>query len=377
MRAAQPLFIGSEVFRATHRRRGHPLGIPRVALTMDICRAMGWLDDGNFIDSPRASKAELADFHTPAYIDAVDAAETLGRIDTALAERHHIGINGNPIFDGMYRRPATACGGGLLAAGHLAACGGVIYNIGGGQHHARPDRASGFCYFNEPVLTIRAMLRRGVGRVFYLDLDAHQGDGVQDAFADEARVFTLSVHETGRWPMARDFQPGDPGSAEDAGPAHRNLPVSAGFNDTELEFLMETAVLPLVQDFRPDVIYCQGGCDSLADDPQSGLMLSNTAIWRVIVMVQDICANVLVSGGGGYNPYAVGRCWSGVWATLNGLDIPERLPDLAEALLRGIDWPHRMGRDPQSHWFSTLADRPCPGPVREATKEIARKALMV
>ena len=375
MRAPRPQFIGSEVFRTTNQRRGHPLGIPRVTLAMDLCRTMGWLDAGNFIDSPRASKTDLADFHEVDYINAVDAAETLGRLDPVLAARHHIGINGNPIFDGMYRRPATACGGGLLAAERLASLGGVVYNIGGGQHHGRPDRASGFCYFNEPVLTIRALLRRGMARVFYLDLDAHQGDGVQDAFIAEPRVFTLSIHELDRWPMARGACAGDLGTVDDAGPGHANLPMTAGFNDTELEYLMETVVLPLIQEFRPDAIYCQGGCDSLADDPQSKLMLSNTALWRAIATVRDACPNLLVSGGGGYNPYTVGRCWSGIWATLNGLDIPERLPDAAETLLKDIDWPHRMGRNPQPHWLSTLADRPQAGPVRDATKETARKAL--
>ena len=107
--------IGSEVFRTTTQSRGHPLGIPRVTLTVDLCRLLGWVDDANFIDSPCATKDDLADFHDMEYIDAVDAAETLGHIDPALGERYHIGVNGNPIFDGMYRRPATACGGGLLA----------------------------------------------------------------------------------------------------------------------------------------------------------------------------------------------------------------------------------------------------------------------
>ena len=367
--------IGSEVFRTKTQSRGHPLGIPRVTLTMDLCHLLGWVDNANFIESPRATKDDLAVFHDPEYIDAVDAAETLGCIDLALAERYNIGVNGNSIFAGMYLRPATACGGGLLAAARLAEAGGAIYNIGGGQHHGRPERASGFCYFNEPALTIRSMLRRGLQRVFYVDLDAHQGDGVQDAFSDEPRVFTLSVHEAGRWPMAKTASAGDLGTVEDAGPAHRNLPVLAGLNDTELEYIIETAVLPLIQAFRPNVIYFQGGCDSLADDPQSKLMLSNTALWRALAMVRNAATAILVSGGGGYNPYAVGRCWAGNWAILNEFDIPEFLPESAQRLLAEITWPHRLGRNPERHWLSTLADKPRPGRVREETKHMVRKAL--
>lgn len=375
MNAPKPLFIGSEVFRTANHGISHPLGIPRVTLAMDLCRALGWLDADNFIDSPRASKADLADFHLPAYIDAVDAAETLGRATPEAAERHHIGVNGNPVFDGMFRRPATACGGGLWAAGRLAAGGGVIYNPGGGQHHGRADRAAGFCYFNEPVLTIRALLARGLDRVFYLDLDAHHGDGVQDAFADDERVYTLSVHEARRWPMARDARAGSPGGVEDRGPTHRNLPLLPGANDTELEFLTEAVILPLIAAFRPDAVYIQGGCDALADDPQSKLELANGALWRAVAMVAAEAPRLLVSGGGGYNPYAVGRCWAGIWAVLNGFAAPDRLPAAAERVLAGVTWRHRLGRTPAARWLTTLADRPNPGQVRDATRDLAREAL--
>ncbi|MEK9753992.1 MAG: acetoin utilization protein AcuC, partial [Rhodospirillaceae bacterium] len=180
---ADAAFIASEVYRSTGYASRHPLAIPRVSLAMDLCRALGWLE-GAYIESPRATPAELERFHDPAYVAAVAAAEQAGAVPEEIARRHHLGINGNPIFDGMFRRPATACGGGMLAARLLmAGAYRAIYAPGGGQHHARPDRASGFCFFNEPVLTILALLDHGAERVFYLDLDAHHGDGVQDAFA--------------------------------------------------------------------------------------------------------------------------------------------------------------------------------------------------
>ena len=372
-----PFFIGSEVFRTKDQRSGHPLAVPRVSLAMDLCRSLGWLNESNFVDSPRATKADLVDFHSSDYIDAVVSAEKSGEINALQAQRYNIGVNGNPIFKGMYSRPATACGGGLWAAERLSANGGVFYNIGGGQHHSWPNRASGFCYFNEPVLSIRALLNQGIERVFYLDLDAHQGDAVQAAFSKEPRVFTLSIHEFGRWPMTRNSRPGAFGTSEDGGPAHRNLAVMPGFNDTELEYVMDVAVLPLLQAFQPQVVYCQCGCDALADDPQSKLKLSNTAIWRSIAMIRDNIPDLLVSGGGGYNPYAVGRCWSGVWATLNGFDIPDHLPEPAKALMAEIKWRHRLGRSPSPHWLSTLADSPRPGPIRNDTKELIRKSFMI
>jgi len=370
-----PFFIASEIYRTTNHGRHHPLAIPRVSLTMDICRELGWLHPGNFIDSPCATVRDLARFHDPGYIDAVAAAERTGDAPENIRRRHQIGTNGNPIFDGMYSRSATACGGGMLGAQILMNNEtDRVYAPGGGQHHARSDLASGFCFFNEPVLSILTMLECGAGRVFYLDLDAHHGDGVQDAFAYDEQVFTLSIHEEGRWPMARDGS--GSGSASDrAGGAARNLPVPAGFNDQELEYLTESVILPLIAEFIPDAVYVQCGADSLADDPQSKLLLSNIAIWQTVAAVASVAPKILVAGGGGYNPYAVGRCWSGIWATLRNHPIPEELPEAAQACLRAVVWQHRLGRNVPDYGVNTLADRTNVTSVRKSITQLARRTL--
>ncbi len=369
------LFIGSDIYRDSSYGRDHPLAIPRVSACIDLTRALGWLPDSQYVESPQATRAELERFHDPAYIRAVMAAEECQTVSAEVRTRHHIGINANPVFPEMFRRPATAVGAGQLAA-RLLRHGGVVYSPGGGQHHGRPDRASGFCYFNEPVLSIMALMEGGAERVFYLDIDAHHGDGVQDAFADDDRVFTLSIHEAGRWPLGRDDPPSAPGGIDDrAGGAARNLPVPRGFNDSELEYLTETVVLPLIQAWRPDALFVQGGCDALADDPQSRLDLSNSALWRVVAQVKDLAPRLLVVGGGGYNPWAVARAWAGIWGTLAGHDVPETLPEAAETFLRSLAWKHKRGRHPPEHWFTRLADPANPGPVRDEVRALARAAL--
>jgi acetoin utilization protein AcuC len=74
---------------------------------------------------------------------------------------------------------------------------------------------------------------------------------------------------------------------------------------------------------------------------------------------------LLVLGGGGYNPWSVGRLWTGIWAVLNGRAIPDRLPQEGEEVLRGLSWANaRAGRNPPERWFTTLADPPRPGAVR-------------
>jgi len=276
----------------------------------------------------------------------------------------------------MFRRPATACGASILAA-RLLREPGIVYNPAGGTHHGQRDRASGFCMFNDPVLAVLGMLDGGLERVFYLDVDAHFGDGVQHAFHDDSRVFTLSIHEAGRWPMARGDDPATvPGGVDDrAGGAARNLPVPRELNDTEMEFLIEAVALPLIREFAPSALVVQCGADALADDPMTKLALSNLALWRVIDAVRGLAPRLLVLGGGGYNPWAVGRCWTGVWATLNRLPIPDRLPAAAEEVLRGVRWDHRRGRTPPEHWFTTLADQTRPGPLRPEVRALAAAAL--
>ena len=364
---AQPILIGSEIYRKSRYGATHPLSIQRVTPVMDLVRALGLLDDGRFVDSPMATPDELARFHASDYIAAVVTAERDGHVSDAVKERYNIGRSGNPVFPEIFSRPATAAGASLLAGRTLASveC-GTIHSLAGGTHHGRPAMAYGFCYFNDPVLGILAMLDGGLSRVLYVDLDAHHGDGVQDAFHDEDRVLTISIHEDDRWPRT--------GPAEDrAGGMARNFPVPKDMNDTELRFLVEEAVLPIGEGFRPEAIVIQSGCDALADDPQSKLSLSNNAIWEAVQRLSSLAPRVLVVGGGGYNPWAVARCWTGIWAHLNGVD-PRgiSLGSEAENVLRGLFWNHSRGRNPPEHWFTTLADAPLEGEVRSAMQDLAR-----
>jgi acetoin utilization protein AcuC len=371
-----PLLIGSDIYRAAHHSPGHPLAIPRVSLAIDLCRTLGWLPDDVYRDSPLARPEDIIRFHHQDYVAAVIEAERTQRISAAVAREFNLGVNGNAIHPFMFRRPATACGGSLLAARLLAQGQRIVYSPAGGTHHGQPRRASGFCTFNDPVLAILALLDAGTTRVFYLDLDAHFGDGVQHAFHDDARVFTLSIHEAGRWPMNRGDDARAPGGVLDrALGAARNLPVPPPANDTEIAYLVDVAVLPLIDAFDPEVLVVQCGADALAEDPLTRLALSNRALWRTVAAVKPRAPRLLVLGGGGYNPFSVSRCWAGVWAILNGLEIPRRLPPGAAALLRGIAWNHRRTRTAPDAWFTTLADAPREGPIRPEIRALAKAVL--
>lgn len=365
---SSPLFIGSEIYRSSSYGSRHPLSIPRVSTAMDLSRAMGWLPDRVFLDSPVATGEELARFHDPDFIAAVRRAEIEQKVDPETGALYNIGRGDNPIFPEVYRRPATSVGGALLAADLLADGARIVYSPAAGTHHAHPAKASGFCYFNAPVLGILRLLDLGYRRVLYVDLDAHHSDGVEAAFIGDPRVFMISIHEDGRWPFT--------GKMEDrAGGSARNLPVPRGFNDTEMAHVMEAAVLPLARAFEAEVLVLQTGADALADDPLSRLDLSNLALWDAVRQLMGAAPQLLVVGGGGYNPWSVGRCWAGIWAVLNGLD-PAIAPTAeAEAVLRALTWNRAGGRNPPERWFVTMADPPNPGRIRDEVMQVAEAAL--
>src|SRR5205085_1817274 len=111
-----------------------------------------------------------------------------------------------------------------------------------------------------------------------------------------------------------------------------------GFHDEELALLVGEVLAPAVERFRPELLIVQCGADALADDPLSRLALSNGALWDAVRRLRGLAPRLLVEGGGGYNPWSVARCWTGVWATLNEIPVPATLPFAAEALLRELVW---------------------------------------
>jgi len=342
-----PRFVSHEIYRQAGYGGNHPLAIARVGPVMDLCRALGWLPPGEYVESPVASFAELTRFHAADYVNAV-------RLGTG--GRYNLGNMENPVFPGLFKRAATSVGGSIEAA-RLALAGRVAFHPAGGTHHGRRDRASGFCYFNDPVFAILTLLDGGVRRLLYVDLDAHHGDGVQDAFASDRRVRTVSIHEQGRWPHTGDV--GDVGEGRAC-----NLPVPPGLNDSELEALLQEVVLPLARRTAPQAIVLTCGADALAGDPLSRMALSNVALWSAVERLVALAPAAVVLGGGGYNPWTVARYWTGLWGRLSGRAIPTTLPAPAAAILAALDCDLVDEEDRRTEWLTTLADAPNPGPVR-------------
>lgn len=369
-----PLFIGHEIFRGSSYGERHPLRVPRVSTVMDLGRALGWLPRAQYITSPRAKPAVLAGWHDHNYVAALQRVEAAQALQSEDLARYGIGSVTNPVFPEIFRRPATAAGGSILA-GELLAQSGIVYNPAGGTHHGMPGRANGFCYLNDPVLAMLSLRHHGVRRIAYVDIDAHHCDGVAVGFAGDPECLMISVHEEGLWPRTGLLE-------DDAGGNAFNLPVPRGLNDGEMAHIREGLILPKVADFAPDAIVFLCGADGVQDDPLAHLALSNNAHWDILrgLMALGI-PRLLVLGGGGYNPWTVGRMWTGVWGILNGYDPGDELPKAGEEVLRALTFHgNSRGRNPPEHWFTTLRDAPqqdatVSKAVRQRVAMLARRPL--
>jgi acetoin utilization protein AcuC len=271
----------------------------------------------------------------------------------------------------MYSRSAMSAGAVLKGAEILGSVDqGTVYCPAGGTHHGRSNRASGFCYLNDLVLGLLRFKDLGFTRILYLDFDAHHGDGVQDAFAGDNGVFTVSIHEERRWPFTGGLRDTEGGTA-------CNIPVPRGLRDAEFRLIINEVILPLIANYNPEVLVLQCGSDALNDDPLSRMELTNSEIWVAVAKVLALVPRMLVTGGGGYNPWSVARCWSGVWATLNNYAIPATLPADAVAGLRQLSWNREGGRNPPDHWFETMIDESDSRAVRREVRDLVAAAYIL
>ena len=174
----------------------HPMSPVRVDLTMRLAGDLGVLDRIRTVPAPMASDDLIATVHEPGLIEAVMRA---GTDPAGFEPSYGLGSDDNPVFHDMHRAASHVVGASVEAFRQVWS-GESLHsaNITGGLHHAMPDRASGFCIYNDVAVGIRWLLANGARKVAYVDVDVHHGDGVEKIFYDDPRVLTISLHETGQ-----------------------------------------------------------------------------------------------------------------------------------------------------------------------------------
>ena len=217
----------------------------------------------------------------------------------------------------------------LLAAGGVITCSRAVIN-GEAQnafaivrppgHHAEPERAMGFCIFNNIAIAARDALEHGVERVMVIDYDAHHGNGTQAAFLNAERLAFLSTHQWGKM-----FYPGT-GWIEEVPHAKKrivNVPLPAYAGDMAYEQIAERIFLPFVQSFKPQLILISVGFDAHWSDPITTLGLTTAGYLmlarKVTSLAEEYCDGKIVFVlEGGYDPVNVANGAEGVFIAATG-----------------------------------------------------------
>ena len=325
-------YIYDEVLSRHVLRAGHPMVPVRLQRTYELLRAYGAFEDESaMLVAPRpATMDELTTFHTESHIDVV---RRLSSGEERMAERHGFSEQGdNPVYPGMYEAALLSTGASVQAAELVAdGAASAAFAPAGGLHHAMRGWASGFCIFNDPVVAINALRKRGL-RVVYVDIDAHHGDGVQAAFYRDTDVMTISIHESGRWLFPGTGAVAELGAGDAAGYSV-NLPLFPYTDDAIYLDAFDQVVPPLIEAFAPDVLATQLGADAYVDDPLTHLSLSTHGYMAAVERLGAMGYPWLAFGGGGYDLDAVPRCWTLAYGAMLGRDWPDELPVEACAFL--------------------------------------------
>ncbi len=310
---------------------GHPLAPVRVELTVDLIRRIGLL--GNGVDEvlpPPLDEVELLRQHREDFIDTV---KRLSRDPTARAEASYgLGSGDTPAFQGMHPASLLICAASVEAARQVwDGEADHAFNPAGGLHHAMPDRASGFCIYNDPAIAIDWLLEHGAQRVAYVDVDVHHGDGVELMFADDPRVLTVSLHESGRFLFPGTGRADDIGGPNAQGSA-ANLPLHPGTPGKVWLGAFDAVIEPLVRAFDADVLVTQLGCDTHASDPLAHLALTTDDMAAIYERLHRLAHETtggrwVALGGGGYQLVrVVPRAWTMAFAEMAGRKLPIETP---------------------------------------------------
>jgi acetoin utilization protein AcuC len=308
--------------------QGHPLAPVRVELTVDLIRRTGLLRPGveEVLPGP-FDEADLLRLHRREFVDVVKrmSADPGGWCDPAFG----LGAGDTPAFAGMHAASSLVCAGTREAARQVwEGEADHAFNPAGGLHHAMPDRAAGFCVYNDPAAAIDWLLEHGAERVCYVDVDVHHGDGVETMFADDPRVLTISLHESGRFLFPGTGRVQDVGEGRARGSV-ANLPLHPGTTGEVWLNAFDEVVDPLIRAFDPDVLVTQLGCDTHATDPLAHLALTVDDMAAIYARLHRLAHEAadgkwIATGGGGYQlVQVVPRAWTLAFAEMSGgvLDI--------------------------------------------------------
>lgn len=261
---------------------GHKFPMVKYRMIRDALLERNILSLDELRESPIFPASELKLAHDSGYIDDVCNLT----LDPKIVRR--IGF---PLTEGLVTR-SLATVGGAVAASEIALEEGVSGNLAGGTHHALYDAGEGFCVFNDiAVASLRLLNARKVHRVAIIDVDVHQGNGNSAILGDLPQVYIFSMHGKKNYPFIKV-------------PSTIDIELEDGVGDDEYCEILSSH-LPLIAEFKPDIIFYLGGSDPLETDALGRLSLSMKGLEErdrmVFAWAKHHGIPVSLALGGGYS----------------------------------------------------------------------------
>lgn len=299
---------------------GHPERVERAEVMQVV--ASGFRQQGGTVAEPRVvSDEELARVHDRDYLTLI--RETAGRAVALDADTY--------TSPDSYEVARLAAGAAVTAVDHVLDGGRgtrALAMVRPPGHHAERNRAMGFCLFNNIAVAAAHARARGLARVAVVDYDVHHGNGTQWSFYDDPAVLFVSSHQYPYYPGTGAA--GDIGTGKGVG-FTANFPLEAGATDADYERVYASTVLPIVRQFRPDLILVSAGFDAHMDDPLGGMRVTKPQFGRLTALiagVADECCDgrVVAVTEGGYDLQAFAASLQAAIDVLDGRSPLDRLP---------------------------------------------------
>jgi len=213
-------------------------------------------------------------------------------------------------------------------------------------HHAKPDKAMGFCFFNNvAVAAMYALKRYQIRRILVVDFDVHHGNGTQKAFYTSPEVLYLSTHQYPHYPGTGGIHE----TGKDEGEGYTlNVPMSAGMGDREYLRVFRDVLMPVGREYKPELVLVSAGFDAHREDPLGGMELSSAGYAaiaaEILGLAREACGGKAVFAlEGGYNLRALSESIAAVLGVMSGGGAPEAGDpgDAAEDLVNELRAVHR------------------------------------
>lgn len=262
-----------------------------------------------------ATPEQIAVYHTEDYIGHVKDISDAGGGDAG---------EGAALGPGSYEIALRAAGGGLAAVDAVmsGAARRVFALVRPPGHHAMSDKGMGFCLFNNVVVAAHyAHEVHQLERVMILDWDVHHGNGTQDAFYHDPSTLFVSIHEDQLYPVG--WGAIDQSGEGDGQGFTVNIPLPSGSGDATYEAAFERIVLPIVDEYQPEMIFVSAGQDASIMDPLGRMSLSTDAYRRMTSLMinraeRHAGGQLVILQEGGYSEVYAPYCTMAIVETLAG-----------------------------------------------------------